>query len=210
MTNQRNRGSLHEIMTSAKIIDLTAIIGPDYPCFYFRGQPFKQVQLQDYDGPRGFYISNILIMEEHCGTHCDAPIHMIPPVGSDFPHAGRAHDITVDKIPLEKCLGPAAVIDCRDLLGTEKPGYSPVITTDKLKRWEEKYGKLQKEDKVLLFTSWTEIHYKKFPEGYKLSESEIGTVPRLPLEEGIKPVEGEDQAGDPLELKQPQQTPEQD
>lgn len=171
MMAKKSADLLNEIVTSHEIIDLTVVIGPNYPCFYYRGQPFMQVQLQDYDGPRGLYISNVLIMEEHCGTHCDAPNHMIPPPGSTFPHAGPAHYVSVDKIPLEKCVGPAAVIDCRDFLGTERPGFSPVITVDKLKIWEEQYGKLQKEDKVLLFTSWTELHYKEFPEGYKLEKT---------------------------------------
>jgi kynurenine formamidase len=96
---------------------------------------------------------------------------MIPPPGSGFPHAGAANEISVEKIPLEKCMGPAAVIDCRDLLGTAKPGMSPVITVDKVQNWEGQHGPLQGEDKVLLFTSWTELHYKRFPEGYRLEKS---------------------------------------
>lgn len=163
---------LQEIMTTRKVVDLTAMIGPDYPCFYFRGQPYLQVVLQgEYDGPRGQYISNINIMEDHCGTHCDAPVHMIPPPGSNLPHAGPAHHITVEKIPLRKCMGPAAVIDCREYLGKEKPGFSPVITVDKLKKWEKEHGQLQKGDIALLYTSWTELHYKKFPDGLKLEKT---------------------------------------
>jgi len=159
------------VMSNSKIIDLTALIGSEYPCYYYRGQHFLQVPLQDYDGPRGQYISNVLIMEEHCGTHCDAPNHMIPPLGSKFSHAGSAHNISVEKIPLEKFMGPAVVIDCRDLLGTEKPGFSPIIKVDKIKKWENDYRKLNKEDKVLLYTSWTELYYKKFPKGYLLEKT---------------------------------------
>ena len=49
---------LHEIIASRKTIDLTAMIGPDYPCYYFRGQPYLRATLQDrYDGPRGGYVS---------------------------------------------------------------------------------------------------------------------------------------------------------
>jgi len=162
---------LQEVISSHKIIDLTGMIGRDYPCFYFRGQEFMQVKLQDFDGSRGLFTSNVLIAEEHLGTHCDAPRHMIAPPGSNVPHAGPAHYVTVDKIPIEKNLGPAAVIDCREYLGTEKPGMSPVIKAEKLKKWENQYGTLQKEDKVLIFTSWTELYYKKFPEGYKLEKT---------------------------------------
>lgn len=161
----------HQMMAATRVIDLSVMIGSNYPCTYFKGQPFLQTKLQDYDGPRGLCTSNVLIMEEHTGTHCDAPIHMIPPPGSGLEHSGPAHYITVEKIPLRKCAGPAAVIDCRDLLGTEKPGVSPLITADKVKKWEKEYGRLKKDDKVLLFTSWTELHYKPFPEGFKLEKS---------------------------------------
>jgi len=162
---------LGEIIGGRNIIDLTVLIGPNFPCFYFRGQPLLQIQLQDFDGPRGQFISNVLVMEEHTGTHCDAPNHMIPPPGSNLKGAGDAHYVTVEKIPLEKCMGPAAVIDCRDFIGMEKPGKSPVITAEKLKEWEKEHGRLSKKDKVLVFTSWTELYYKEFPEGYKLEKS---------------------------------------
>lgn len=36
-----------------------------------------------------------------------------------------------------------------------------------------------------------------FPEGYKLNESELSTIPTIPVEEGIGPVEGEDTAEEP-------------
>ena len=68
-------------------------------------------------------------------------------------------------------MGPAAVIDCREFLGKEKPGLSPVITVNKLKTWEEKYGKIKKGDIALLYTSWTELHYKKFPDGLRLEKT---------------------------------------
>jgi len=39
--------------------------------------------------------------------------------------------------------------------------------------------------------------FGSFPEGYQLSESDIATIPTLPVEEGIGPVEGEDTAAEP-------------
>jgi kynurenine formamidase len=159
-----------EDFPNRRIVDLSVPIGSNYPCFYFRGQQFHQILLQDFDGPRGAFRSNFMIMEEHTGTHCDAPNHMIPAPDSKFEHAGEAHYVTVEKIPLEKCIGPAAVIDCRELLGTEKPGRSPVIKAEKIMEWEKRNGKLKSSDKVLIFTSWTELYYKPFPAGYKLEK----------------------------------------
>jgi len=46
--------------------------------------------------------------------------------------------------------------------------------------------------------------FGSFPEGYKLSESEVASIPTLPIEEGIGPVEGEDTAEEPdLERNNP-------
>lgn len=39
--------------------------------------------------------------------------------------------------------------------------------------------------------------FGSFPDGYKLNESELATIPTVPVEEGIGPVEGEDTAEEP-------------
>ncbi len=39
--------------------------------------------------------------------------------------------------------------------------------------------------------------FGSFPEGYKLNEAELATIPTVPVEEGIGPVEGEDTAEEP-------------
>lgn len=49
-----------------------------------------------------------------------------------------------------------------------------------------------------------------FPEGYQLSEAEVATIPRVPLRDGAGPVEGEDTAEDPIELRRKRQAQEQD
>jgi len=46
--------------------------------------------------------------------------------------------------------------------------------------------------------------FGSFPEGYKLSESDIASIPAQPIEEGIGPVEGQDTAEEPkLDTKNP-------
>ena len=44
--------------------------------------------------------------------------------------------------------------------------------------------------------------FGSFPEGYRFSESEIATLPRLSTDEGIGPVEGNDAALDPTQLRE--------
>jgi len=43
--------------------------------------------------------------------------------------------------------------------------------------------------------------FGSFPEGYRFAESEIASLPRLPLAEGIGPVEGTDVSQDPAQLR---------
>lgn len=45
--------------------------------------------------------------------------------------------------------------------------------------------------------------FGSFPEGYRFSESQIATLPKMGLDEGIGPVEGSDVAEDPERLREP-------
>ena len=89
------------------------------------------------------YQTNFVVMDEHCGTHFDAPTHFVPPEGSGLDLAGPLGDQTGDKVPLEDLMGPAAVIDVRFLAG--EPGVSPFITADHVREWEEEQGALRAE-----------------------------------------------------------------
>jgi kynurenine formamidase len=72
--------------------------------------------MNDYDWPRGYFAEYVQIHDDHSGTHIDAPVHMIPPPDRDLPHASEYGLITVDKLPLEQTIGPAAVVDVRPLI----------------------------------------------------------------------------------------------
>lgn len=117
---------------------------------------------------RGQYMDFVLTFEEHSGTHLDSPAHAIPRPETGLPHAGEAGLMTVDMVPLEQLMGPAIVIDCTNLEGSAGPGKSPVITVDHIRSWEEANGSIDAGDIVLLYTAWTDKHYRKFPHGYKL------------------------------------------
>ncbi|HPU62307.1 MAG TPA: cyclase family protein [Bacillota bacterium] len=161
-----------KLLTSgqARVIDLSVLISEDTPAWCPGGQPFLRAKMNWFEGSlsRAPFFDYVLIMEEHTGTHCDAPAHMIPPEGSGLPHAGPMHNVTLEKIPVTQTMGPAAVIDCTDLVGTEEPGVSPVILPSRVLEWEEKHGKIRPGDVVLFYTGWTDLHFKEFPEGYKL------------------------------------------
>lgn len=158
-----------------KVIDLSVLIAEDNPSWCPGGQPFLRARFNCFEGSKGMvsrapFTDFVLIMEEHTGTHCDAGAHMIPPTETNLPHAGPASNNTVDKIPIKQTMGPAAVINCTDLVGTEKPGISPVIQKEKIVQWEKKYGEIKSNDVVLFYTGWTDAYFKPFPEGYKFDQ----------------------------------------
>ena len=100
------------------------------------------------------YQTNFVVIDEHCGTHFDAPTHWIPPENSDLPWSGPLGEQSGEKVPLEDLMGPAVVIDVRFLSEEGKPGESPFITPDHIKEWEEENGAIQEGELVLLWTGW--------------------------------------------------------
>lgn len=102
----------------------------------------------------GHYQTRWLVVDEHTGTHMDAPRHFVPPPGSGLPAAGPAGNVGVADVPLLAASGPAAVIDVRDLDGRAAPGESPAITPDRIDDFEGRFGRLRPGDVVLFRTGW--------------------------------------------------------
>ncbi|HEV2093728.1 MAG TPA: cyclase family protein [Rubrobacter sp.] len=88
------------------------------------------------------YQTNFFVIDEHCGTHFDAPTHFIPPPDSGLPLASELGAQTGDKVPLEDLMGPAVVVDVGYLSGQGEPGVSPFVEPDHVKAFEEEHGDL--------------------------------------------------------------------
>lgn len=165
---------LATLLASRKVLDLTALLSPEYPSATAIGVPFLRQSFNFYDGVTpaycGTYADHILILNEHTGTHCDAPPHLIPDISKypDLPNAASIGALTMEKVEVERFMGPADVIDVRDLMGTAEPGTGPVITVERVKQWEAQHGAIEPGDVVLFYTGWMDLHYKRFPEGYAL------------------------------------------
>jgi isatin hydrolase len=112
----------------------------------------------------GHYQTRWLVVDEHTGTHVDAPRHFVPPPGSGLPHAGPAGAIGVADLALLATSGPAAVIDVRDLAGQAEPGHSPAITPGHVTAFEDRHGPLRGGDVVLFRTGW-DSRYRSGPDG---------------------------------------------
>ena len=96
-----------------------------------RGVAFETAKALDRDG----WNARTLMLYSHAGTHMDAPRHFIE--GGD----------TIDRTPLDRCVGPARVFDLTGIAPRE------MITRGHLGEGAEKIGR---GDRVLLHTGWSD------------------------------------------------------
>jgi kynurenine formamidase len=132
-----------------RVIDLTQTLSPEFPTIQLPPQfgqcaPFRIKEVSHYDerGPAWYW--NDLSMNEHTGTHFDAPVHWVS--GKDFPHN------TTDTIPAEKFIAPAVVVDC-SAGAAANPDF--LLTRDALIAWEQAHGRIPDGAWVLLRTDWS-------------------------------------------------------
>ena len=97
-------------------------------------------------------------LDEHHGTHFDAPTHFIPPPDSGLPGAGPAGAMSGDLVPLARFHGPACVIDVRDLVGHAEPGVSPTIELDRVESFETEWGPIEPGDVVIFWSAWDQFY----------------------------------------------------
>lgn len=154
----------------AKIIDLSVTLSEQLPATWPEHMPFAHKNWswhEESELPTGAsscslgpYVTHFIILDEHAGTHVDAPSHYIPPPASGLPEAGPLGEVSAEKLDLSKLIGPAAVVDLRQLDGAAEPGASPAITVAHLEAWEEEHGRFEAGEIALLLTGWSK-HYVK-------------------------------------------------
>lgn len=103
---------------------------------------FKDVQVEDFPGGKGFAAAEWVTLTTHNGTHLDAPWHYHPTMD------GGQRAITIDEVPLEWCFCPGVKLDFRDL----PDGH--VVTAAEVEAELERIGHvLQPLDIVLINTA---------------------------------------------------------
>ncbi len=165
MSQTITQESLLDFLAHMELIDLSVVVSNNHPCYWPTIMGYHASDWHRHDGWRGNYFTRYLIIEEHVGTHFDAPAHFIPAPETGLPHAGEPGRITVEKADLNQLVGPCVVVDCRPLRGQAEPGMSPIITTEYLQAWEQAHRPFRPDEIVLLHTGWTTDFYKPFPEG---------------------------------------------
>ena len=123
-----------------RLVDLTHAFGPSTLFWPTATTGFTHEQLSYGPTPGGwFYSSYAYAAPEHGGTHLDAPIHF------------NKDGITSDRIPLERFIGPAVVIDVSGQAAKD-PDYR--LTRADVMAWEADHGRITRGAIVVLRTGW--------------------------------------------------------
>ena len=127
-------------LASWRVVDLSHSF--DETTIYWPTSPssFELERLAWGPTPGGFfYAANALSTPEHGGTHLDAPIHFAEGAW------------TTDRIPVDRLVGPAVVIDVSEKTA-EEPDYR--LTAEDVEAWETEHGAVPEGAIVLLRTGW--------------------------------------------------------
>jgi kynurenine formamidase len=126
-------------LRSARLIDLSQTLEEHMPCYPTHSKYFHDMWGSYWHGGRS--LTYQLVMNEHNGTHVDAPAHFI----SDA--KPQAH-VTIENVPLDRLIGRGARIVCREF---QEGDYVPKAF---VAEWEQKHGTLQAGDIVIFDFGW--------------------------------------------------------
>jgi kynurenine formamidase len=159
---------------AGRLVDLTLLVAEELPCWWSTHMPFQHKTFNYFADEAsqaapllcrtGPYQTRWMLIDEHTGTHVDAPAHFIPPEESGLAHAGPQGAVTVDRLSLDQLSGPAAVIDVPEDLPGSAPGVSPIIEPDLLEAHERAHGPITAGTVVLFRTGW-DRYYRPGAEG---------------------------------------------
>ncbi len=132
--------ALASALSGAEVLDLTYAF--DEKTLYWPTAPSRFVLERLAYGPSEagyFYAANSFCTPEHGGTHLDAPIHF------------GAERWTTEKIPVERLIGPAVVVDVSAQAAADRD-YR--LTLADLEAWEAQHQAIPRGAMVLLRTGW--------------------------------------------------------
>jgi kynurenine formamidase len=168
-----------EVFSGYDVVDLSVLVAENLPGHWGANPPLQRwtnnwfaPAKNAYGTPmpsEGPYYSQRYVIDEHTGTQSDYPAHFVPPPSSGLPGAGPMGDLTGDKYPLDRMMGPAVVIDVAAIRDKAENGKSAVITLDMIKEWEKANGEIKAREVVLFRSGYTDAYYKPMPEGLRLT-----------------------------------------
>jgi kynurenine formamidase len=132
--------SLSEIIRSARVVDLSQTLEEHIPNYPTHSKYFHNLWGSYWHGGRS--LTYQLVMNEHNGTHVDAPAHFISDTN---PQAYT----TIEQVPVTRLMGRGVRLDCRQC----KEG--DYVTRDSIAGWEQEHGSLKAGDIVLFNFGWS-------------------------------------------------------
>ena len=134
---------------SVEVVDLTHTLDPDFPVIVLPpefGQcaRFRMEEVSAYDGRGPAWKWHNISMNEHTGTHFDAPIHWVS--GRDVANGA------VDEIDPAMFVGPVVVIDCSEGAASNDDFE---LTPEIIAAWEAVHGRIPSGSWVLMRTDWS-------------------------------------------------------
>lgn len=119
-----------------QVTDMTHLFSADFPTF--GGVPGIEFR-KDADFASDGYNLYTLTVNEHCGTHIDAPLH--------FSEDGTS----VDELPLSSLVVPLCVIDIRARAAEDRDAQ---VTPDDITAWTARFGDIPDNACVAMLSGW--------------------------------------------------------
>jgi kynurenine formamidase len=116
--------------------DMTHELHPDFPTYF--GDPQFSMETPFNFAEHGFNL-NVLTVNEHTGTHIDAPLHF------------SADGQSVAEIPVSNLVVPLAIIDIREKADADADAQ---VTPDDLQAWISEHGPLPANCCVAMNSGW--------------------------------------------------------
>jgi kynurenine formamidase len=123
---------------AASVTDMTHTLSPEFPTF--GGSPGIAYDKQFDFGADGYNLYSLTV-NEHTGTHLDAPLHF------------SADGASVDEIPVEDLVCPLCVVDIREK-AAENPDAR--VTPDDLRAWMDTHGPIPERACVAMNSGWAD------------------------------------------------------
>ena len=118
------------------VVDLTHTYGPDFPTYF--GEPGVSVEVPFTFAEHGFNLK-VLRVNEHTGTHIDAPLHF------------SADGTSVDAIPVESLVCPLCVVNIHEKASEDADA---MVTPDDLSAWIAANGPIPDNACVAMHSGW--------------------------------------------------------
>jgi kynurenine formamidase len=127
-------------LRGARLVDLSQTLEEHMPNYPTHSKFFHDLWGSYWHGGRS--LTYQLVMNEHNGTHVDAPAHFI---SDSMP---RAH-VTIERVPPARLVGRGVRLDCRDT-----PAGS-TVSREFVAAWERAHASLRDGDIVLFNFGWS-------------------------------------------------------